>query len=178
MEFTILNKKQKSLYSSDILNMMEFCDNDFVPPLSKRKSTTQSNLTPGAEDCYNSGITYYHEEMMKQEILAAVLDEKLLGFVSFKENMSFKNIKTKDIPNIYISTLILHPNARGKGITAKMYDYLFNVLFLDRNIYTRTWSTNTAHIKILNKFGFKEIDRITDDRGEGIDTVYFALQRL
>jgi ribosomal protein S18 acetylase RimI-like enzyme len=55
-----------------------------------------------------------------------------------------------------------------------MYDHLFNEKYADRNIFTRTWSTNTAHISILKKYNFREIHRIENDRGEGIDTVYFS----
>ena len=55
-----------------------------------------------------------------------------------------------------------------------MYAHLFDDIFPDRSIFTRTWSTNAAHIKILDKFNFEIIKCIENDRGDGIDTVYFA----
>ena len=173
MMFKILNKEQKKNYSNDILKMLTIYDNDFVPPLSKRSSTTQKNLNTENISDINDGIKNYHKEMMKQEVLATISDGKLLGFVSFKENLKSEYIKENDVPNIYLSTLVLSADARGKGITMKMYDYLFNTLYKDCKIFTRTWSTNIAHIKILEKFNFCEMTRIPNDRGNGIDTIYF-----
>ena len=86
-------------------------------------------------------------------------------------------ISDNNLPNIYLSTLMLKSEARGKHLTQKMYDYLFNNLYADRSIFTRTWSTNGAHLRILEKFDFKLIKTIPNDRGVGIDTVYFALKR-
>jgi len=47
-------------------------------------------------------------------------------------------------------------------------------LYPERFICTRTWHTNGAHIHILDTFGFREIARLKDHRGPGLDTVYFA----
>ena len=91
---------------------------------------------------------------------------------SYKENYSCAEISPKELPNIYISTLIVSPNARGKGVTKALYGKLFSE-YENINIFTRTWSTNIAHIKILEKYGFKVIQVIKDDRGNGIDTIYF-----
>ena len=81
------------------------------------------------------------------------------------------------MPNIYLSTLVLSAESRGKGITKKLYAHLFNELYPEKNIFTRTWSTNAPHIKILDYFGFDEMVRIKNDRGNGIDTVYFENRR-
>jgi len=81
------------------------------------------------------------------------------------------------LPNIYLSTLILSTESRGKGVTKKLYAHLFNELYPDKSIFTRTWSTNLAHIKILDYFSFEEIARLENDRGNGIDTVYFAKRK-
>ena len=86
-------------------------------------------------------------------------------------------IKEDTLPNIYLSTLVLKPEARGKKLTFYMYDYLFNILYPESNIFTRTWSTNIPHIKILSKFDFDEFIRKPNDRGEGIGTVYFCKTR-
>ena len=76
------------------------------------------------------------------------------------------------MPNIYISTLLVTPCGRGQGLTRKMYEFLFNE-YKNANVFTRTWSTNEAHIKILLGFGFETIKVLENDRGNGIDTVYF-----
>ena len=167
MEKRILTEAEKKKYSEDILEMMRISDKDFVPPLSSRTSTTQSDLSSES----SGGIELYFNEMMKQKVLGAFEGEKLFGIVSFRENYETDIIK--DLPNIYISTLFLHPDSRGKGVTKELYSYLFFELYPESNIFTRTWSTNAAHIKILGFFGFDLFYSIKNDRGKGIDTVYF-----
>ncbi len=177
IEFSILDSSKKEEYISQISEIMTLCDSEFVPPLSQRSSTTQNDLSvkPGRES--KNGIDSYLGEMMSQEVLCAICEGRLLGFVSYKEDMAWGNFSEADLPNIYLSTLVLHPDSRGMGLTVKMYDYLFNACYPEKNVFTRTWSTNAAHIKILGKFGFCEAQRIKDDRGVGIDTVYFELRR-
>lgn len=171
MQFIVLTKSQKEKFKDDILKIMNICDADFVPPLSSRSSTTQSNLS--INEYNENGILNYYNEMEKQDILAAIEDNgTLLGFVSYKQNY-VSEIVTKT-PNIYLSTLMLHPLSRGKRLTSKMYEYLFTHLYPNHHVYTRTWSTNAAHIKILSNFGITEFHRIKNDRGNGIDTVYFT----
>jgi len=115
--------------------------------------------------------------MLREQMLAAVEGERLLGFVTFVENLSCKYFGAESFPNLYICTLLLSPDARGRGITRQMYTYLFDTLYPKHNLFTRTWSTNAAHIKILSRFDFALIARIENDRGAGIDTVYFGKRR-
>ena len=175
MEFKILTEKEKAYYRDDIFSTLKESDNDFIPPLSMRNSTTQTNLTAGTIG--EHAILSYGNEMLSQVILGAFEEDNLLGFVSFKENYTNDIITSDSLPNIYISTLVLKKEARGKRLTQQMYDCLFNKLYKDRSIFTRTWSTNAAHLKILENFNFTLIKTIENDRGVGIDTVYFALQR-
>ena len=165
MEKRLLLESEKEAYKEAILEMMKIADKDFVPPLSSRTSTTQTSF--GGE----GGIELYFGEMMKQRLLGAFEGENLFGLVSFREN--FESDVVKESPNLYISTLFLHPDSRGRGLTKELYSYLFFELYPNRRVFTRTWSTNTAHIKILEFFGFELICRIKNDRGEGIDTVYY-----
>ena len=46
--------------------------------------------------------------------------------------------------------------------------------FPGSRITLRTWSTNGAQEHILDKLGYGLVRRLKDDRGEGIDTVYFV----
>ena len=175
MEFVILTDEQKEAYREDIFQLLKRSDREFVPPFSQRQSTTQGNLKELAENPADGSVRQYHEQLMRQEILAAVEEDRLLGLVSFLVNTETDRIREN--PNLYISTLVLHPEARGKNLTCQMYEDLFFRRYKDHSIFTRTWSTNMAHIKILSKFHFAEMDRIPNDRGEGIDTVYFSLLR-
>lgn len=174
MLFKVLTKSEQDKYDNEILDMLRESDDEFVPPLSARSSTTQSDLTQTTRA--NNGVLNYFEEVKKQKILIAVEDEKLLAFVSFKENFVSEKIGEECLPNIYISTVLVSPNGRGRGITGKMYGVLFEE-YENTNVLTRTWSTNEAHIKILSKLDFEKMSVIKNDRGEGIDTVYFKRSR-
>ncbi len=175
MYFKILSQRDKNFFKQTIIEMMKESDNDFIPPLSARSSTTQRNLI--SRECSEQGLLSYYAQMNEQVILGAFEENNLLGFVSFKENYTNDVISPEQTPNIYLSTLILKKEARDKGLTQKIYDYLFNTLYPNVNIFTRTWSTNYAHLKILSKFDFELIKTIQNDRGENIDTVYFAKLR-
>ena len=170
MEFILLNEKQKEFYSKDIIDLMRLSDKEFVPPLSARSSTLQKKLSG---EVGSGDVTAYFNEMIKQKVLGFIENGRLLGFVSFKENFVSEVISQSTLPNIYLSTLVLSKEARGQRLTQRAYDYLFNQLYADYNVYTRTWSTNVAHIKILDKFEFSEFYRLKNDRGENIDKVYF-----
>lgn len=170
MKIKILTSEEQTEYYDEILKMVIAGDDDFVPPLSARSSTTQKDLTSTEKS--RDGILSYFEEMKAQRFAVALEDGNLLAFVSYKENYTNNEIKDEHLPNIYLSTLIMKPEARGKGLTQTLYTTLFDA-YKERNVLTRTWSTNGAHIHILSKFNFDTLCTLKDDRGEGIDTVYF-----
>ena len=173
LEFRILTEKEKQNWKDSIFALCQNSDREFVPPLSQRSSTTQATLTGGCEN----GIASYCDEVLRQPVLACLEEGKLLGFVSFKENYVPEHYPDAKLPNIYLSTLILSPESRGRGLTKKLYNYLFTERFPNHSIYTRTWSTNVAHLKILEYFGFSLVVCIENHRGIGIDTVYYGLPR-
>ncbi|MBR2897410.1 MAG: GNAT family N-acetyltransferase [Oscillospiraceae bacterium] len=170
MEIRILTESEQERYENAILAMLTEGDAEFVPPLSTRTSTTQSDLNGKMKG--TGGVLSYFAAVKKQRILAATEEDKLVGFVSFKENFVDERIGEEYLPNIYISTLLVAPEGRGKGLTRRMYEVLF-AEYEHANVFTRTWSTNEAHIKILSKFGFETMLVLKNHRGNGIDTVYF-----
>ena len=173
MEMIFLDDQGKQQYYEALLQLCKKSDNEFVPPLSQRNSTTQGNLTGGM----NSGILAYFQEVMKQSVLVCTENDRLLGFVSFREDYIPEHYPNAKLPNIYVSTLILSADSRGRGLTKQIYQHLFMERFPERSIYTRTWSTNAAHLKILSFFCFSQCMCIPNHRGEGIDTVYYELKR-
>ncbi len=172
MEFIMLDDTMKAAYRDEMYAMLMHSDREFVPPLSARSSTTQKDLS--SKESSEEGLHAYFSQMCDQKILAAFEGTTLLGFVSFREDYTSDVIGADRLPNIYLSTLVSKPEARGRGMTVQMYEHLFCRCYQDRSIFTRTWSTNAAHIRILDKFGFRRLCTIPDDRGAGIDTVYFA----
>ena len=142
-----------------------------MPPLTSRNSTTQSDFLNIKEQ--DTEIPYAYFEMVKnQNALIAEVSGKVAGFMSYKEDYTTEVITGDYLPVIYISTVITDKEFRYQGITKGLYGSLFEK-YGDKNIFTRTWSTNTAHTKLLLGMGFREFKRIPNDRGEGIDTVYY-----
>ena len=166
MELKLLTEADKLLHGDEIIGLLEESDSDFLPPLSGRGSPHDKSFL--GERKSSGGVISYYTEMNRQPILAAISQDKVIGFVSFREDY-----EENKIPSIYISTLVVSKAARGLGLTVSMYDYLFSIVFPEHNFHTRTWSTNAAHTKILSRFGFSETRRIENDRGFGIDTVYY-----
>lgn len=174
MQIEILNGTEISHFHSDILQMLFDADAEFVPPLSMRSSATQKNMSPALGN--TDGVRKYFDTIIAERFVILTNEDKLVGFVAFRENYQSDEISGEFLPNIYISTLIVKKEGRGCGATTAMYQKLFSD-YTDSYVFTRTWSTNTAHIKILGKFGFDEFKRLENDRGEGIDTVYFIKQK-
>ncbi|MBQ3147263.1 MAG: GNAT family N-acetyltransferase [Oscillospiraceae bacterium] len=168
MEIYILTKEEQERYDGKILRMLQAGDGEFVPPLSTRNSTTQTDFV--IVQGLTRGVLNYFRGLKEQKLLAATENGHLLGLVSFREN--FTNEKISKLPNIYISTVLVSPEARGRGITGKMYETLF-AEYKGASVFTRTWSTNAAHIRILEKLQFETLCVLKNDRGQGVDTVYF-----
>ena len=172
MELRILTEAEQVAFGSQILEMLTASDKEFVPPLSARSSTTQQVLSGGEGS--PEGILQYYNQLQTQKVMAAVEGDTLLAFVSYIEN--YENDTVVQLPNIYLSTLVMRPEARGKGLTKRLYAQLF-AAYAPAPVFTRTWSTNTPHLRILDYFGFETIKVLPDHRGKGIDTVYFRLKQ-
>lgn len=171
MDCFILSDNQKESYYEKIQKMLIESDKEFVPPLSARFSTTQTFLSSAPEN--TDGILAYFNEMKKQKFVVACDKGELCGFVSYIEN--YESSTVNELPNIYISTVIVDRHSRGKALTSAMYKKLFEEY--GNAAFTRTWSTNNAHIKILSALGFEVFKILKDDRGEGIDTIYFKRRK-
>lgn len=156
----------------DLYDLLALCDKEFVPPLSARSSTTQADLKGGST---SAGVDAYFSEVLKQSALVVVNDGKVVGFMTFKKDYVCENISPEYLPNLYVTTVIVHPDFRHHGIAGKFYKKLI-ALFPQYYIFTRTWSTNTSHTRILKSMSFNEHCYLVGDRGEGIDTVYYRFK--
>lgn len=163
----ITNKRELS----DILDLLKLCDDEFIPSLSSRSSTFQKNLAPS--DVHTSVPIQYFEHLRVQSVFIAEEGGHVVAFMAFKKNYVCEEIPPLYSPNIYITTVIVHPAFRNRGITNAFYRKVFSK-FGNYNIFTRTWSTNHSHIRILSSLKFCEHCRKKDDRGLGIDTIYYC----
>lgn len=152
-------------YQQQIRNLLILCDNEFVPPLSSRISSTQQQLKNAMPQ--NHFVDNYFACLCDQMNCILVEDNKVIGFVSYIEN-------TVTELEVYISTIIVNPDYRRKRYAQELYRHILTC-YPDTKIRVRTWSTNVGHINLLNHLGFTEYRRIKDDRGEGIDTIYFEI---
>lgn len=154
-----------------ILELLTLCDGEFVPPLSSRSSTTQRELTDTGE---RGAAPYaYFESIREQSALVALEGGRVLGVMSFRKDYVSQEIPRETQPNLYVTTVAIHPKRQGEGIAGALYDKLID-RFVGYHIFTRTWSTNSGHISLLRSRKFYERHRLVDDRGQGIDTVFFC----
>ena len=64
----------------EVRDLLAACDNDFVPPLSARSSTTQQSWEQGSGD----GVALYAEALLQQSVLLWKQDGKTVGLLSFR----------------------------------------------------------------------------------------------
>ncbi len=155
---------------ADLRQMLILCDKEFVPPLSSRDSTTQMELSPvEAEDRVPEA---YFKEISAQPAIIATKAGRLIAIMSFKHDYICEHISSDYAPNLYVTTVIVHPAHRHHGIAGRLYEKLLRQ-YPRHYVLTRTWSTNLSHIRILLSIGFHEHCCLRDDRGPGVDTVYY-----
>ncbi len=161
----------------DLWRLLVAADREFVPPLSSRNDTTQADLDGApAADAPAPGPTAYLASLLEQDLLVAEAGGRVVGLASFRPH---HRVTLPDgavlEPVTYLSTLIVDAEARGLGVARGLYALLDEVAAaVGAPIVTRTWSTNHAHGRVLAAVGLRELARIVDDRGPGVDTVYYV----
>ena len=154
-----------------VWNLLCLYDHAFIPPLSAREHTYQSNLT--VDLTATKEPRRYFEMLKEQSFLLAQDRDKVIGFMSFRLHYVFEDLN-ESVETIYVTTVIVDEAYRGQGITTHLYTELEEIAKQrKRPIMTRTWSTNSGHIRVLHRMGMQEVKRIEDGRGPGLDTVYY-----
>lgn len=169
MELRYFDSVAECGYAADIQALLVLADQEFIPPLSSRGSSTQTDLQNTA--MVSAGARAYFEAMLPQPVVVAVEDGACMGFMAFKRDYVCDYYAK--VPNMYASTCVVHPAARGRGMMRGFYETVME-LFPDRTVYTRTWHTNVSHLKVLERLGFSLLVRLSDHRGPGLDTVYYC----
>lgn len=158
--------------------LVQTYDREFIPPLSVRHGPKDTKLDPGSQTAASSTEAYFCE-MAKQPVLIATYKENAIGFMSYKLNYDIPETAKK--ATAYVSTIIVDDTMRGRKITARLYDKLFDLVKGHSggqpfSVATRTWNTNFSHLTILQRLGFKRTFNHQDGRGSGIDTVIYEIQ--
>lgn len=161
----VLLKELTPYYEFGVKSLLKEADLEFVPPLSKRKSSTDKSF-----NFDNNDINSYYGALKSQSFILALDEGKLIGFLSYIPEHDL-TLDGQTLKCDYISTIIVSKKYRKHKVCSEMYKILFKN---NKNVLvTRTWSENVAHINILEKFGFTNFKTIKNERGAGIDTVYF-----
>lgn len=170
-------------FDREVKRLLVSADDEFVPPLSGRDGTTQreglaeTGETPEAD--VDEAIESYHEQCMDQHLIAAHEDGELRGFMSFRTGYETPELDEYQ-PSNYISTIVVDPAYRRRGLARRMYEVILTEIppsVRSPYVTTRTWSTNRSHLRLLEELQFENVETIPNDRGEGIDTVYYGIER-
>lgn len=80
-----------------------------------------------------------------------------------------------DEDSVYLTFFRVVPNHRNLGIGFWFRQLLLKHLKAKgfKSLVTRTWSSNSEMIRLIEKTGFYPTKVIKNDRGPGIDTLYF-----
>lgn len=156
-------------HAAETRRLLESCGNEFVPPLSMRTSTHQTDLR-GLEGTGTRPGEYF-SELSHQPFVLALSGGRVVAFLSFIEGYPVMRGEER-LMTTYVTTICVDPAYRHRGIAAELYRFLERHSS-SRYFSTRTWSTNVVQTTLLQSIGYHELARIQDDRGRGIDTVYY-----
>lgn len=169
-------------FNDGIRRLLITAYDEFVPPLTAREGTTQrEDLDDAVPEAVNAdqAIEPYHSQCLNQHLIACYEGEDLRGFMSFRQDYRTPELEGYQ-PSNYISTIIVKSAHRREGLARRMYETILSDLpeeIRSPHVTTRTWSTNDSHLPLLEDLGFENVTTLTDDRGDGIDTVYYATER-
>jgi len=158
--------------AASIRQLLVEVDNEFVPPLSCRSDTTNKGFA-AVSGC--NGPDEYVRQTLSRPCLVAFRDDQFAGFMALLPRHHDPYLNIGDLC-IYVVTVATRRQYRGQGVARQLYEALFGLApeFASPFVATRTWNTNASHIALLEKLGFQQVNRLRDDRGCGIDTLYFA----
>ena len=159
----------------ELADMFTEVAGDFVPPLTSREGTTQSDLRE--RDPAAAAPDGYLTQLLQQDLILCRRGDQTAGFLSFRGD--HRDPRFADLcPCLYVSTIAVRHHLRRHGIARALYRELFDLPEpMPPWIVLRTWSTNTGHLQLLSRLGFTTILNLKDDRAAGVDTVYLATNR-
>lgn len=153
------------------------CDDEFYPRLSARESSSQKNLDHlGDGTPENVQPTSYFAEMILQDFILSYEGDTVTGFMTFKQDYLCEALASFG-KSLYITTVCVRKECRGRGVMNVLYDYMEQEAAKTLGcglISTRTWSLNDAQLHALPNRGYEEICTLPNDRGQGVDTIYFG----
>ena len=105
----VYQKELQTSYQTDVRELLCASDKEFIPPLSKRKGTTQQSFSEEKDD--NTGLTLYYQQMLQQEFILAIENEKVVGFLTFIPD-HILDLESNKYKCDYVSTVIVSSESR------------------------------------------------------------------
>ncbi|MFB6109037.1 MAG: GNAT family N-acetyltransferase [Haloplanus sp.] len=172
---SIRRVRRRGRYRESVADLLADFDDAFVPPLtgSDRDAVARSSDEHGP-----ATLGGYVERCLDRPMLGAFDGDDLVGFCSFHPVVRSRYLDGYTPAN-HVSILLVRRPYRNRGVATRFYRRLLTDLdsALRRPyVTTKTWSTNHAHLRVLDKHGFDCVARVEDDRGDGVDTVYYAAE--
>ena len=137
----------------EFIGFMKEANSEFTPPLFERTE-----------------FVYQLENRLNNRALVAVDTNN-----KFVAASMYQTDHCGDTDSAYLTFFRVAPKHRGLGIGFWFRQLLLKHLKAEdfKSVVTRTWSSNTEMIRLIEKTGFSSTKIIKNDRGPGIDTLYF-----
>lgn len=152
-----------------IYNILNICDNDFVPPLSSRDSFKDKNFNIHHKE---KTIDKYFQSIISSSNIYAIASDKAENKI-----IALSVLEEKIDNSLYLSTICVLLNYRNQGICKKLLETIINYATTNNytNLYTRTWSTNSIQKRALENMGFELINTEKESRTEEVYSLYYNL---
>ncbi|WP_292466515.1 GNAT family N-acetyltransferase [Methanolobus sp.] len=146
-----------------VKRFIELVDNDFHPPLSEREGGISERIDVGLD---TSKANFFVARLKERDSSDHI--DGIVGMVGY--TMNWKSGDTA-----YINFLATNPLYRNYGISRNLCLRLEDKLKKQdfKTIYLCTWSSNPAAIYFYEKLGYYAYSVVLDDRGRGINTIYY-----
>ena len=112
-------------------------------------------------------------EVVSQNVLIALNpQDKVLGFLAYKEDYNCDYIPATPANNIFVTSVEVELLENKTDILSDFYQYLQD-LYPSHEIYVKALSSDTANVRILTEKGFVFHTVVENRNREDIDVVCF-----
>lgn len=142
-------------------------NNEFIPSLYDRiefQGTLEEKVDFRIKERIQHGYHY----------ILAFLEAKLVGFTEFLPGDV--EVQNQNLYAINVGTSAIDKDHHGQGVAKALYAFLDD-LAINSNVdavLRSTWSQNGKQLRLYERFGYKEIERIKNFRGENNDLIKFC----
>lgn len=158
---------QHEKYLKEIKEILISNNTSFIPSLFER-----IELDGTLEEKVNYRVN--KRILEEYHYILATYQNRVVGFTEMK--LADSLVYNENLYAINVGTSAIALEHQGKGIAKLLYNHLeeLAVKFGVDVVVRSTWSLNIKQLKLYERFGYKEIARSHNERGEGNDLVKFC----